>query len=656
MGVAKAALGSLGALSRGRFRAGGDPRQTRSSAGADPHARRRRHQRRPASCFAFQQRHSPLQARRHAGGDRRRGAVPAERFVDRRHRRHPPSWIPATKHHHQCPQPAALKRDRRWRTANGEGRQGTRRSSGGRRFVQATGGLAERRSPAAHEYISVVEGTGGTADNASPECPRDPELHRRFVGALDQVDGNGETLRNGVRVRVNQSISSLAGLRGVDRKRGEWSCRRSSPSPTSTAANSRSPHRDMSSVSFLPLSDPAALERRPGRLPAPRPRPATQTNADRHGHAPTEDRDRSPYSPTTGLPLPMVLLTIIVAILVVPTAAMALMLGFGLLPLPSPLLLVLQRLAAGVSAAHDCLGFCSDSHGNRGIWRGTGGVLHRAVGRMAAAFGVVVGGLKPALAVAVRKRGGPRRPRARTVRARTGSGFCCWLARLGGNPPRGTARAPWPAHDRHGGRSQSGAIWLRLVLAPWRRGWPCRFDAPLRRCELGMLDRAARNRGHSIAPPLCKMHGRGSRDPRPSSFAIDVRSKPVEHPVSWPPHLAPAQCRVRAARKSPSPAALGFSVSATCLRDQAIAYCAEARRGLARPDSARTGQAPRASASWASAPPALATVMQMVANGYGVTLVPQVAVDVEVRDEARQNCCASTVPQTRPHHRPRLAP
>jgi LysR family hydrogen peroxide-inducible transcriptional activator len=28
----------------------------------------------------------------------------------------------------------------------------------------------------------------------------------------------------------------------------------------------------------------------------------------------------------------------------------------------------------------------------------------------------------------------------------------------------------------------------------------------------------------------------------------------------------------------------------------------------------------------------LATVMQMVANGYGVTLVPQVAVDVEVRD------------------------
>ncbi len=29
----------------------------------------------------------------------------------------------------------------------------------------------------------------------------------------------------------------------------------------------------------------------------------------------------------------------------------------------------------------------------------------------------------------------------------------------------------------------------------------------------------------------------------------------------------------------------------------------------------------------------LATVMQMVASGYGVTLVPEVAIDVEVRDE-----------------------
>ena len=58
-----------------------------------------------------------------------------------------------------------------------------------------------------------------------------------------------------------------------------------------------------------------------------------------------------------------------------------------------------------------------------------------------------------------------------------------------------------------------------------------------------------------------------------------------------------------------------------CLRDQALAFCA----------------APKLSPSNRDAPAglgatSLATVMQMVANGYGVTLVPQVAVDAEVRD------------------------
>jgi LysR family hydrogen peroxide-inducible transcriptional activator len=54
-----------------------------------------------------------------------------------------------------------------------------------------------------------------------------------------------------------------------------------------------------------------------------------------------------------------------------------------------------------------------------------------------------------------------------------------------------------------------------------------------------------------------------------------------------------------------------------CLRDQALAYCATAHRGAALGLGATS----------------LATVMQMVANGYGITLVPKVAVDVEVRDE-----------------------
>jgi LysR family hydrogen peroxide-inducible transcriptional activator len=53
-----------------------------------------------------------------------------------------------------------------------------------------------------------------------------------------------------------------------------------------------------------------------------------------------------------------------------------------------------------------------------------------------------------------------------------------------------------------------------------------------------------------------------------------------------------------------------------CLRDQALAFCA----------------APRRDAPAGLGATSLATVMQMVASNYGVTLLPQVAVDVEVRD------------------------
>jgi LysR family hydrogen peroxide-inducible transcriptional activator len=52
-----------------------------------------------------------------------------------------------------------------------------------------------------------------------------------------------------------------------------------------------------------------------------------------------------------------------------------------------------------------------------------------------------------------------------------------------------------------------------------------------------------------------------------------------------------------------------------CLRDQALAFCASARRDVGLGATS------------------LATVMQMVASGYGVTLLPRVAADVEVRDD-----------------------
>jgi LysR family hydrogen peroxide-inducible transcriptional activator len=59
-----------------------------------------------------------------------------------------------------------------------------------------------------------------------------------------------------------------------------------------------------------------------------------------------------------------------------------------------------------------------------------------------------------------------------------------------------------------------------------------------------------------------------------------------------------------------------------CLRDQALAFCATAARGR----SASAGGTAFGASS-------LSTVMQMVAGGYGVTLIPQIAADVERRDE-----------------------
>jgi LysR family hydrogen peroxide-inducible transcriptional activator len=53
-----------------------------------------------------------------------------------------------------------------------------------------------------------------------------------------------------------------------------------------------------------------------------------------------------------------------------------------------------------------------------------------------------------------------------------------------------------------------------------------------------------------------------------------------------------------------------------CLRDQALSFCG-----------------PRIEAASGLGATSLATVMQMVANGYGITLLPRVALAVEVRDE-----------------------
>jgi LysR family hydrogen peroxide-inducible transcriptional activator len=58
-----------------------------------------------------------------------------------------------------------------------------------------------------------------------------------------------------------------------------------------------------------------------------------------------------------------------------------------------------------------------------------------------------------------------------------------------------------------------------------------------------------------------------------------------------------------------------------CLRDQALAFCATATRGRGGNGGAMTFGAS-----------SLTTVMQMVAGGYGITLIPQIAAEVERRD------------------------
>jgi LysR family hydrogen peroxide-inducible transcriptional activator len=59
-----------------------------------------------------------------------------------------------------------------------------------------------------------------------------------------------------------------------------------------------------------------------------------------------------------------------------------------------------------------------------------------------------------------------------------------------------------------------------------------------------------------------------------------------------------------------------------CLRDQTLAFCATARVGV-----------PSSLGSTSLGATSLATVMQMVANGYGVTLLPRIALGVEARDK-----------------------
>lgn len=68
-----------------------------------------------------------------------------------------------------------------------------------------------------------------------------------------------------------------------------------------------------------------------------------------------------------------------------------------------------------------------------------------------------------------------------------------------------------------------------------------------------------------------------------------------------------------------------------CMRDQTLTYCATASTALRRQFGATS----------------LATIVQMVANGYGSTLLPEMALDVELRGESRVRVTRFAAPEPR---------
>jgi LysR family hydrogen peroxide-inducible transcriptional activator len=96
------------------------------------------------------------------------------------------------------------------------------------------------------------------------------------------------------------------------------------------------------------------------------------------------------------------------------------------------------------------------------------------------------------------------------------------------------------------------------------------------------------------------------------------------------PHAALESIDARALDREP----LILLEEGHCLRDQALAYCAGARRkaGTANDAGPRGERSARRDQAISLGATSLSTVMQMVANGYGVTLLPEVAIAVEARD------------------------
>jgi LysR family hydrogen peroxide-inducible transcriptional activator len=172
-------------------------------------------------------------------------------------------------------------------------------------------------------------------------------------------------------------------------------------------------------------------------------------------------------------------------------------------------------------------------------------------------------------------------------------------------------------HARHSGRLLCGPLRLGVIptLAPYllprilpvvqKRHRDLRLE--LRESQTGTLV-SELVRGHLDAIIIALP------EPHPEIDAVPVFNDPFLLAIPVSDALSP---RARITSKDVDAGRLILLEEGHCLRDQTLAFCG-ATNGSGHQELSATS---------------LTTVMQMVANGYGITLVPEIAVPVEARDE-----------------------
>src|SRR5581483_11806886 len=173
---------------------------------------------------------------------------------------------------------------------------------------------------------------------------------------------------------------------------------------------------------------------------------------------------------------------------------------------------------------------------------------------------------------------------------------------------------------RHSGRTLSGRLRLGVIptLAPYMlpQILPA-LQARYPQARVELRETQTRNLIEELA--------RGALDA--VLLALPIEASDFETLVLFddPFLLAVPAAEARAARtmieqRSIDPRRLILLEEGHCLRDQALAFCGARIEGASSHGPSGLGAT------------SLSTVMQMVANGYGVTLLPRIALPVEARD------------------------